>query len=254
MKVVLLCGGKGTRIRDVRSDVPKPMVEIGGVPIVRHLMNYFARFGLTDFVLCLGYQGDVIREYFSKEAVRHPTVMDVRCDASFDGESQGQAWRVTLAETGRETMTAGRLRRARQFIGDGTFMVTYGDGLSNIDLHRLLHKHNSIGKILTVSGVRPPSRFGELTISEDLVVGFNEKPQTSSGLISGGFFVAETTIFDYLGTSDETMFEREPIEALVAAREVSVYVHTGFWQCMDTYRDWEYLNELAKEGDAPWMV
>jgi len=251
---VILCGGKGTRIRDVRSDVPKPMVDIAGTPILHHLMSFYARQGCSDFVLCLGFKGDVIREFFGNHGSRSDGIqVTLGFDERLDRPTTETAWNVSLVETGLETMTGGRIRRAKSCIGDARFMLTYGDGLSDIDLHALLAHHVRVGKTLTVSGVRPPSRFGELSADGDLVTGFNEKPQASSGLISGGFFVAENGIFDYLGDSDETMFEREPIERMVSDRQVSVFRHDGFWQCMDTYRDWEFLNELASKGDAPWV-
>ena len=254
MKVVLLCGGKGTRIRDVSADVPKPMVEIAGLPIVHHIMNYYARFGLTDFVLCLGYKGDVIREYFSVLSGESGTPT-ISLGFDFDSmvDSNPTRWKVALVETGTETMTGGRIRQIQSHVGTDTFALTYGDGVSNIDITRLLKHHRKCGKTLTVSGVRPPSRFGELTVEGDTVIGFDEKPQAASGLISGGFFVCEPEIFNYLKGDDSLVFEREPIKKMVSDGEVAVYKHDGFWQCMDTYRDWEYLNEIARRGEAPWI-
>lgn len=255
MKTVIFCGGKGTRIRDVRSDVPKPMVEISGTPILLHLMQFYARAGFSDFVLCLGYKGDVIREFFTRNT-EHSVANEVRVrhDEFIEVPTSPTSWNVALIETGLETLTGGRLRRAQPYIGNESFMLTYGDGLSDINLQKLVAHHKRLGKLLTVSGVRPPSRFGELSVEGDTVVGFNEKPQASSGLISGGFFVAEPKIFSYLGDTDNTMLEREPMELLVVNRAVGVFRHDGFWQCMDTYRDWEFLNDLASKGDAPWLI
>lgn len=254
MKTVILCGGKGTRIRDVSADVPKPMVEVAGLPIVHHIMTYYARFGLSDFVLCLGYKGDVIRDYFSRLAA---TSTDKAISLSFDEvisrTTSESEWNVALVDTGLDTMTGGRIRRIASHVNSATFTLTYGDGLSNIDLRKLIEHHQRLDKALTISGVRPPSRFGELTVSGDMVVGFDEKPQAASGLISGGYFVCEPRIFDYLDDDDSLVFEREPIKSMVQDRQVAVYQHEDFWQCMDTYRDWEYLNDIAQKGSAPWL-
>lgn len=254
MKTVILCGGKGTRIRDVSAAVPKPMVEVAGLPIVHHIMNYYARYGLSDFVLCLGYKGEVIYDYFSRLATASTdkTISISQNDTITKATSKTQ-WNIALVDTGLETMTGGRIRRISSHVSNETFTLTYGDGLSNIDIQKLIEHHRTCGKTLTISGVRPPSRFGELTVSGNLVVGFDEKPQAASGLISGGYFVCEPRLFDYLDDADSLVFEREPIKALVRDEQVAVYTHEDFWQCMDTYRDWEYLNDIAQKGVAPWL-
>lgn len=255
MKTVILCGGKGTRIRDVSADVPKPMVDVAGLPIVHHIMNYYARFGLSDFVLCLGYKGEVIRDYFSRFAA---TATDKKLSLGFNETisrpTSETEWNIALIDTGLDTMTGGRIRRIASHVSNETFTLTYGDGLSNIDLRKLIQHHQRCGKALTISGVRPPSRFGELTVSGDTVIGFDEKPQAASGLISGGYFVCEPRMTDYLNDDDSLVFEREPIKSMVRDGQVAVYRHEEFWQCMDTYRDWEYLNDIARKGQAPWLI
>ena len=237
MKTVILCGGRGTRIRDVAEHIPKPMVPLGNRPILWHLMQYYAHWGNREFILCLGYKGNVIRRYF---ATSH----------------QEPSWTVTPADTGLNTMTGGRIKRIQKYVAsDNNFMLTYGDGLGTIDLKRLLAFHLSHGKILTVSGVRPPSRFGELQMNpKGLITAFNEKPQVSQGRISGGFFVCRKEIFRYLNNRIDLVFEQEPIRRLVRDRQAIVYKHDGFWQPMDTYRDYLYLNGLLKKRKAPWVL
>jgi len=235
MKTVILCGGRGTRIRDVSSKIPKPMVPIGKKPILWHLMNYYAHWGHADFVLCLGYLGKAIRHFF---------------------ETADEPWRVALAETGLNTMTGGRIKRIQNYVADDeNFMLTYGDGLGTIDIDKLIAFHKSHKKILTISGVRPPSRFGELRMTASgLLTAFNEKPQVSEGRISGGFFVCRKEIFRYLNNREDLVFEQEPIRALVRAKQAMAYPHDGFWQPMDTYRDYQYLNDLLKQKKAPWVL
>lgn len=258
MKTVLLCGGLGTRIRDVSREDPKPMVPIGADPIMLHLMRYYGKFGFGDFVLCLGYRGDRIRNFFlnyntsigdmtvtlgEKLAIEHHQPLDE------------EGWRITFAETGLETLTGGRVRRIRKYVeGESAFFLNYSDGLGDIDLNALLAFHNSHGKAVTVTGVRPPGRFGELTIGDGgRVLGFNEKPQVGAGRISGGFFVCSPKLFDYLPDRDDMMLEEDPMRSLVADGELMVYRHDGFWQPMDTYRDYSYLNKLWNSGTAPWV-
>lgn len=259
MKTVILCGGYGTRIRDVAEDLPKPMIPVGRLPILWHLMKYYAKFGHKDFVLCLGYKGQVIKDFFlNYEAYTRDctVVLGAGQSIEFHTNHEEADWRVTLADTGLETMTGGRIRKIRQYIGDDeNFLLTYGDGLSNIDLEKLFEFHNSHGRILTVTGVRPPGRFGELmSDASGLVTEFNEKPQASGGRISGGFFVCRREIFDYLDDRDNLVFEQEPMRALVRDKQLAVYEHDDFWQCMDTYRDWQLLNKLFDNGDAPWKI
>ena len=259
MKVVILCGGYGTRIRDVAEDIPKPMIPIGQLPILWHLMKYYAQYGHKDFVLCLGYKGQVIKDFFlNYEAYTRDCTVTLGAGKSIELHTNHAEtdWQVTLAGTGLETMTGGRIRRIRQYIGDDeNFMLTYGDGLSNINLDALLRFHKSHGRVLTVTGVRPPGRYGELASDTDgLATEFNEKPQSSGGRISGGFFVCRRELFDYLDDRDDLLFEQEPMQTLVHDRQLAVYEHDDFWQCMDTHRDWQLLNTLFKQGRAPWTI
>lgn len=259
MKTVILCGGYGTRIRDVAENSPKPMVSIGGVPILWHIMKYYAVFGHKQFILCLGYKAEVIKDFFlNYEAQTRDFTLTLGSHRSVEYHSDHDEsdWRVTLADTGLDVMTGARLRKVRQYVADSdTFMLTYGDGLSNVNLDALVKFHKDHGKVLTVTGVRPPGRFGELMSNDTgLVTEFNEKPQASAGLISGGFFVCNKEIFNYLDDRDDLVFEQEPIRHLVADRQMMVYEHPGFWQPMDTYRDYSYLNDLVKKGSAPWMI
>lgn len=258
MKIVILCGGRGTRIRDVADDIPKPMIQIGRLPIIWHLMKYYTCFDHRDFVLCLGYKGQVIKDFFlNYEAYTRDCTVTLGANKSieFHTDHEEMNWRVTLADTGVETMTGGRIAKIAPYIVGDTFMLTYGDGVSNIDLNALLEFHKSHGRILTVTGVRPPGRFGELMANgEGVVTEFNEKPQATGGRISGGFFVCNRELFNYLDTADDLVFEQEPIRALVRDRQLAVYKHNDYWQCMDTYRDWKLLNTLYESGEAPWMI
>lgn len=259
MKTVILCGGYGTRIRDVADDLPKPMIPIGGFPILWHLMKYYASYQHNEFVLCLGYKGQVIKDFFLnyESHTRDCTVtLGVAKSVEFHTNHKELDWRVTLAETGLQTMTGGRVSKIRAYIGsDENFFLTYGDGVSNIDLDALLAFHQHHGKILTVSGVRPPGRFGELVGDKDgLVTEFNEKPQATGGRISGGFFVCRKELFDFLDPREDLVFEQETMKYLVRDHQLAVYEHNDFWQCMDTYRDWQLLNSLIEKGQAPWMI
>ena len=259
MKVVILCGGYGSRIRHVAEDIPKPMIRVGRHPILWHLMKYYASFGHKDFILCLGYKGEVIKEFFlNYEAQTRDCTVTLGSQKSiqFHSEHEEADWRVTLADTGIDAMTGARIRRIRHYIGDdGDFLLTYGDGLSDVDLDRVTALHRASGRVLTVTGVRPPGRFGELIADDQgFVTEFNEKPQATGGLISGGFFVCRRELFDYLDDRDDLVFEQEPMKSLVRDRQLTVYQHAAFWQCMDTHRDWQYLNRLMERGHAPWKV
>lgn len=258
MKVVILCGGLGSRIRDVSEAMPKPMIPIGRQPIVWHIMKYYASYGFNDFVLCLGYKKDVILDFFHnyRRNMQDSTVVLGRPDAvEYHGQSDGADWRVTLADTGQGALTGARVRKIQKYVaGDDGFMLTYGDGVGNVDLPKLLEFHRSHGRILTITGVRPPGRFGEVVSTADgTVTEFNEKPQATAGRISGGFFVCRPEIFSYLDDREDLVFEQEPMNRLVADRQMRLFEHDGFWQPMDTARDYEFLNGIYAAGKAPWV-
>lgn len=258
MKVVILCGGYGSRIRDVADNIPKPMIPIGPQPILWHIMKHYASYGHRDFVLCLGYKGQIIRDFFLHYRAH---TQDARVELGQGGEVTYLApvdeidWRVTLAETGQDSLTGARVRKIRKYIGDDEeFMLTYGDGVGDVDIDQLLAFHRRHGKILTVTGVHPPGRFGELVGAADgSVIEFNEKPQATAGRISGGFFVCRRDIFDYLDSREDLVFEKEPMDRLVADREMYLFEHDGFWQPMDTSREYQLLNALYASGAAPWI-
>jgi glucose-1-phosphate cytidylyltransferase len=256
MKVVILCGGLGTRLRDETEFRPKPMVEVAGRPLLWHVMKIYARFGHDDFVLALGYKGEVIKQYFLDYDAwtRDVTVrLGPERRIEFHGR-QSERWSVTLAETGATAMTGARVKRVQPYVPDDTFMLTYGDGVADIDLERLLAFHRGHGRLATVTGVRPPSRFGELVVDGTRVVEFSEKPSIGDGgYINGGFFVFNRGVFDYLSADDGCVLEREPLERLAKDRELEMYQHDGYWQCMDTPRDLQHLHEAWQRG-APWKV
>ncbi len=255
MKVVILCGGKGTRLREETEFKPKPMIEIGGRPILWHIMRLYAHHGLREFVLCLGYRGEVIKHYFlNYEWLNSSFTIDLATRQLELLGDRRDDWRITLADTGLETMTGGRLRRIAPYIDGDTFCLTYGDGVSDVDVQALLQFHQAHGRIGTVTAVAPPSRYGELGIEGDRVLSFREKPQVEQAFISGGYFVFNRAIFDYLPEDDACVFEREPLEKLTQDGELRVYHHRGFWQCMDTLRDYTYLQELWGQGRAPWRI
>ena len=255
MKVVILAGGLGTRIGEETDVRPKPMIEIGGMPLLLHIMKIYGAAGFADFVVCLGYRGYVIKEYFANYALH-------RSDVTFDfktGETAffnraAEPWRVTLVDTGLDTMTGGRLRRARAAIGGEPFMLTYGDGVADIDIAALLDFHRRHGKAATVTAVQPPGRFGVLDLADDGgVKSFREKPGNEIGWINGGFFVLEPRVFDLI-EDDTTVWEREPLERLAARGDLAAYRHRGFWQPVDTLRDKRALEALWAGGAAPWKV
>ncbi len=255
MKVVILAGGLGTRLREETEYRPKPMVEIGGRPILWHIMKCYAHFGHTQFVICLGYKGDVIRDYFLNYEMRNRdfTVALGSGRREIHGEHDEDGWLVTLAETGEKTNTGGRLRRIARYVKDSTFMVTYGDGVADIDIERLTHCHRRQGKLATVTAVRPSSRYGELAIENDVVKVFREKPQVHEGWINGGFFVFEPEVLDWI-EGDEESLEAGLLTKLANHRQLAVYRHDGFWQCMDTYREMQMLNEAWRDGTARWKI
>lgn len=257
MKTVLLCGGFGTRIRDVADDIPKPLIKVGAMPILWHLLSYYASFDFCNFVLCLGYKSETVVDFFRNQDGELKLIKSETNELTsyeYAGLINGKDCLVTLVDTGLEAMTGARLRKVQRLIGNETFMLSYGDGLSDVNLNELVKHHQSQKKLLTVTGVRPPSRFGELQVDDsNSVTGFNEKPQASGGRISGGFFVCEPKVFEYLGPNDDLVFEKEPIQAIVHDSQMTMYPHDEFWQCMDTYRDWELLNQMLKNGKAPWV-
>ncbi len=254
MKVAILAGGFGTRLAEYTEAIPKPMVPIGGHPILWHIMQRYAAFGHKDFVLALGYKANVVKEYFlNHRALNSDFTVHLGSGKIETLQSGDLDWSVTLADTGERSMTGGRLKRLQRYLSDGTFMLTYGDGVASIDIARLLEFHRSHKKLVTVTAVHPVARFGELTLIGNNVTAFREKPQVVEGWINGGFFVCEPEFLDMIA-DDDTVLEAEPLERAAAAGELMAYRHDGFWQCVDTKRDRDYLDGLWRQGDAPWRV
>lgn len=254
MKVVILSGGLGTRLSEETEVKPKPLVEIGGRPILWHIMKHFSSFGFREFFIALGYKGELIKKYFlDYYSLTGDLTIELSKGAVERSESEQDDWIVRLIDTGQLTMTGGRVKRLQRFIDDPTFMVTYGDGVANIDMNELVAFHKQQGRIATVTAVRPPARFGGLSFDGDLVAGFTEKPQAGEGWINGGFLVFEHGIFDYL-TDDSSSLEADALERLAADGQLAAYRHEGFWQCMDTLRDKRLLEEYWQSGSAPWKV
>jgi len=252
MKVILLAGGFGTRLAEYTETIPKPMVTIGGRPILWHIMRTYARFGHKDFYLALGYRAEIIKEYFLHyRSLNADFSVDLSTGIVTPHQTDDADWRVTLVHTGLESMTGGRVKRLQRFIGNETFMLTYGDSLAKIDLARLLAFHRSHGKLVTVTAVHPGARFGELELEGDRVDSFQEKPQIKQGWVNGGYFVAEPGFFDLIA-GDATILEREPLEQAAKMGELMAFRHEGFWQCMDTKRDRDALENLWQSGQAPW--
>ena len=254
VKAVILAGGLGTRISEESAARPKPMVEIGGKPILWHIMKSYSAHGVNDFIVCCGYKGYLIKEYFANYFLHTSDVtFDMQRNSMEVHQKHAEPWRVTLIDTGEHTMTGGRLKRVRRFIGDADFCMTYGDGLSDIDIEKLLRFHDRTGKLATVTAVQPPGRFGTLEIHESSVLRFCEKPFGDGSWINGGFFVLSPRVLDYI-EGDATLWEREPVERLAADGQLAAFVHRGFWQPMDTLRDKNLLEELWKSGEAPWKT
>ena len=259
MKVVILCGGKGTRLREETEFRPKPMLPIGNRPILWHIMKYYAHFGHKDFILCLGYKGDMIKDYF-RNYLWH--ISDITLSLgqnpalSFHSRHEEEDWNVTLADTGEDSMTAYRIRLIKKFLGaDDTFLLTYGDGVGNIDISASIAQHQASGKVCTLSAVHPPGRFGELSLESDATIsGFNEKPQTEGGFINGGYMVCQRSLFDFLPDDPGMMLEQEPLKRLTDEGKLGGFQHGGFWQPMDTFQELTLLNKLWAEGAAPWKI
>ena len=254
MKVVILAGGLGTRISEESYLKPKPMIEIGDQPILWHIMKYYSSFGFHDFIICCGYKGHVIKEYFADYYLH-------RSDVTFDFSNENhmtvhqnvaEPWRVTLVDTGLMTQTGGRVKRVRKYIGDEPFMLTYGDGVCDIDLNALLAQHQASGKAATLTGIQPAGRFGVLDVDGQTVTGFREKAKEDGGWINGGFMVMEPGVFEYLSTEEGCVMEQKPMGTLARDGRLGIYKHSGFWQCMDTQRDRSQLEAIWSTGSAPW--
>jgi glucose-1-phosphate cytidylyltransferase len=254
LKVVILCGGLGTRLSEETQVKPKPMVEIGGRPILWHIMKIYERFGYSDFLLALGYKGEVIKDYFlNYHSMRSDFTVKLKSGVVDYVDPDIEDWAVSLVNTGERSMTGGRLLRLKSRLQDEAFMLTYGDGVSNVDLEKLLAFHRSHGKLATVTAVRPAARFGDLLLDDGSVTRFIEKPQAAEGWINGGFFIFEPGVFDYL-ENDETILEKAPLEKLASDGQLMAYQHSGYWQSMDTLRDRMALEAQWKSGDVPWKA
>lgn len=254
MKVVILAGGFGTRISEETHLKPKPMVEIGGKPILWHLMKIYSNYGIDDFIICLGYKGYLIKEYFANYFLHQSDVTIDLCQNKMQiHNNHCEPWRVTLVDTGEQTMTGGRIKRVKDFIGKETFCFTYGDGLSNVDIVELITFHKSQNTWATLTAVQPPGRFGAIDLNQNRIVSFQEKPNGDGGWINGGFFVLEPEVFELI-EGDNTVWEREPLEELARTGQLSAFKHTGFWQAMDTLRDKIKLEELWNSVKPPWKV
>jgi len=254
MKAVILAGGLGTRISEESHLKPKPMIEVGGQPMLWHIMKIYSHYGVNDFIICAGYKQHVIKEYFADYFLH---CSDVTFDFSKGGEMKihnniSEPWKVTIVDTGLETMTGGRIKRIKKYVDGETFMLTYGDGVTDLNIKELLQFHKKCGKHATLTAVRPDGRFGILDIPGDLVTSFREKSAEDTGWVNGGFMVLGPKVFDYIGGGDETIFEKGPLQKLSEDGQLAAFRHDGYWQCMDTLRDKEKLEDLWKTGKAPW--
>jgi glucose-1-phosphate cytidylyltransferase len=258
VKTVILCGGEGTRLRELTEILPKPMVEIGSRPILWHIMSGYSYHGFNDFILCLGYKGQMIKDYFlGYQSANRDIALTLGKSSQVEllGPELTENWRIIMADTGLKSLTATRLRKIWPYLDNDTFSLTYGDGVSNVSLTDVLAFHKKQGRLATITGVRPPGRFGEIENKGSQVTSFWEKPATSGGLINGGFFFLEPDFYRYLPPDgEEEMLEFGALKRCVADGQLSVYAHDGFWQCMDTIRDWQYLDQLWSENNAPWKT
>ncbi len=254
MKAVILAGGHGTRISEETVLRPKPMVEIGGKPILWHILKIYSAHGINDFVICCGYKGYVIKEYFANYFLHMSDVTIDMTDSKLEvHHRRAEPWKITMVDTGLDTMTGGRLLKIKDYVDNKTFCMTYGDGVSNVDIKALIKHHESSKKLATVTAIQPPARFGALTFNGDLVTGFEEKPKGDGAWVNGGFFVLEPKVFDYID-GDETIWERKPLQSLAEQGQLVSYRHEGFWQAMDTLREKNHLEELWAEKRAPWKI
>ena len=253
MKVIILSGGFGTRIAEYTSIIPKPMIRIGGKPIIEHIMEIYAKFGHKDFYLALGYKSEVIKEYFYNYAFLNSNFqINLKDGKVTPFEKNEKDWTINLIDTGINTMTGGRLKRLKKFIGDETFLLTYGDAVTDLNINKVLEFHKKHGRLVTVTGVRPPARFGELTINDlNEVLEFKEKPNTHAGWINGGFFVMEPEFLDYID-GDQSILEKEPLETIAKENELLAFLHDGFWHCIDTKRDKDNLDSIVSSGKKVW--
>lgn len=254
MKVVILAGGLGTRLSEETIIKPKPMVEIGGKPILWHIMKIYSYYGFNEFIICLGYKGYMIKEYFAHYYLHMSDVtIDIKENSIETHHNYSEPWKISLIDTGIDTMTGGRVKRIQQYVGDETFLLTYGDGVSNVNITDLITFHKKSEKIGTITAVLPPGRFGVLEMSNNCITSFLEKPRGDGGYINGGFFVFEPALFDHIA-GDSIILEKEPLNKLVSQGQINAYKHEGFWHPMDTMRDQIHLEELWKQGKAPWYV
>ena len=254
MKVVILAGGLGTRISEETIVKPKPMIEIGGKPILWHIMKIYSTFGLNDFIICLGYKGYIIKEYFVNYFLHMSDItIDMKNNTTQIHQNYVEPWSITLVETGENTMTGGRLKRVAPYLTDEDFCFTYGDGVSNVDIAKVIQLHRSQQNLATLTAIRPPARFGAIDVEGNKITSFQEKPFGGSGWANGGFFVLSPKVIDYI-ENDATVWEREPLELLAKENRMGAYQHDDFWQAMDTLRDKNHLEELWAQGNAPWKI
>lgn len=256
MKVLILAGGYGTRIAEESRVIPKPMIEIGGRPILWHIMKSYSQYGFNDFVILAGYKGHIIKHYFVDYFLNSSSVtVDLRNNSCEYFDSEAEPWRVTVLDTGIETMTGGRIKKAQKLVGDEPFLLTYGDGVSDVNILELVEFHKTQGRLVTLTGIEPDGRFGRLDVDEnDSVTSFQEKTKGEFGWINGGFFVCEPQVFDAIGDSSQSVFEREPLEKLARDQQIACFRHDGFWKCMDTLADKVSLTNMWESGQAKWKT
>jgi glucose-1-phosphate cytidylyltransferase len=254
MKTVILAGGFGSRLSEETTIRPKPMVEIGGRPILWHIMKIYNYYGHSEFGIAMGYKAEIIKDYFLNYYYQQFNLAIDLHNGKIEPEIESREnWKVFLADTGNDSMTGGRIKKMKQWIGNETFLMSYGDGVSNVNINEVIKFHKSHGKLVTLTAVRPPSRFGSLNLNNDLVIDFVEKPHLGEGWINGGFFVVEPEALDYI-EGDQTIWEREPLETISREGQLTAYQHNGYWQCMDTLRDQQNLDNLWQTGKAPWKI